>query len=142
MDAAELQKAVAQVPRWWHSIDLGNGIVTPGIKTPAIHQQELASWRLMDLHGKTVLDVGAWDGYYAFEAERRGAKRVVAVDHYVWSVDWAKAMAYREHCEREGTVPPGVAPRRVCLATGRTSRQARFRSSSRRTRKPCRTGRR
>ena len=30
------------------------------------------------LSGKTVLDVGAWDGYFSFEAERRGAARVVA----------------------------------------------------------------
>ncbi|MDX2030131.1 MAG: DUF1698 domain-containing protein, partial [Blastocatellia bacterium] len=34
-----------------------------------------------DLRGKRVLDIGAWDGFYTFEAERHGAE-VVAVD--VW----------------------------------------------------------
>jgi len=33
-----------------------------------------------DLTGKTVLDVGARDGYFSFEAERRGASRVLAID--------------------------------------------------------------
>jgi tRNA (mo5U34)-methyltransferase len=31
-----------------------------------------------------VLDVGAWDGYFSFEAERRGASRVLAADHFAW----------------------------------------------------------
>jgi tRNA (mo5U34)-methyltransferase len=31
-----------------------------------------------------VLDVGAWDGFFSFEAERRGAERVVAVDGPAW----------------------------------------------------------
>ena len=33
-----------------------------------------------DLTGATVLDVGTTNGGFAFEAERRGAVRVVAVD--------------------------------------------------------------
>jgi len=36
------------------------------------------------LEGRTVLDVGAWDGFFSFEAERRGAARVLAVDSYCW----------------------------------------------------------
>lgn len=32
------------------------------------------------LEGLTVLDIGAWDGFFSFEAERRGAERVVAFD--------------------------------------------------------------
>jgi tRNA (mo5U34)-methyltransferase len=31
-----------------------------------------------------VLDVGSWDGFYAFEAERRGASRVLATDSFAW----------------------------------------------------------
>jgi tRNA (mo5U34)-methyltransferase len=30
------------------------------------------------------LDVGCWDGFYSFEAERRGASRVLATDSYTW----------------------------------------------------------
>lgn len=36
------------------------------------------------LAGKQVLDIGAWDGFFSFEAERRGAARVVAADYYSW----------------------------------------------------------
>jgi tRNA (mo5U34)-methyltransferase len=35
--------------------------------------------------GKTVLDIGANDGFFSFEAERRGASRVLATDHFHWS---------------------------------------------------------
>jgi len=36
------------------------------------------------LDGLSVLDVGAWDGYFSFEAERRGAARVLATDYFSW----------------------------------------------------------
>jgi tRNA (mo5U34)-methyltransferase len=35
-----------------------------------------------DLSGKRVLDVGAWDGYWTFEALKRGAREVVAIDDF------------------------------------------------------------
>lgn len=64
---------------WWHRIDLGGGVITPGgcgsdggLGLPD------------DLTGKTVLDIGAWDGYYAFACERRGAADVLATDSFVW----------------------------------------------------------
>ncbi len=38
-----------------------------------------------DLTGKSVVDVGAWDGYFSFECEQRGAAKVLATDHYCWS---------------------------------------------------------
>jgi tRNA (mo5U34)-methyltransferase len=83
-DRAALAAEVAQVSRWWHSIDLG-GIVTPGEKGDlAAMERELASLRLPDVKGRTVLDIGAWDGFYSFAAERLGASRVVALDHFVW----------------------------------------------------------
>jgi tRNA (mo5U34)-methyltransferase len=66
---------------WWHRIDLGSGIITPGPDdTPA----KIAAAHLpADLTGKTVIDVGAWDGAFSFECERRGAE-VLATDHYIW----------------------------------------------------------
>ncbi len=39
-----------------------------------------------DLHGKSFLDIGTWDGWFAFTAERLGASRVVALDHFVWDM--------------------------------------------------------
>jgi tRNA (mo5U34)-methyltransferase len=69
--------------RWFHSIDLRNGVVTPGIFDTAA---QLPRFHIpQDLSGKTVLDIGAWDGFYSFEAERRGAKRVLATDSFAWS---------------------------------------------------------
>lgn len=83
-----VQESIAsrvQQLRWFHSIDLGNGIVTPGSKTQERHRIEAAAFfDPIDLTGKTVLDIGAWNGFYSFEAERRGAARVVASDHHCW----------------------------------------------------------
>src|SRR5262245_1284794 len=96
---------VSSVGFWWHSIDFGDGIVTNGAKSSEVLRRELESLRLPDLGGKTVLDIGAYDGFYSFEAERRGAKRVVALDHYAWSLDLPNSIAYWRDCARRG-VPP------------------------------------
>ena len=37
-----------------------------------------------DLTGWSVLDIGAWHGYFSFECERRGADRVLATDSFAW----------------------------------------------------------
>ncbi|HYN08920.1 MAG TPA: DUF1698 domain-containing protein [Vicinamibacterales bacterium] len=68
--------------RWYHTIDLGQGLVTKGVDdTP----YRLARLDLpASLAGRSVLDIGAWDGFFSFEAERRGASRVVAADSYSW----------------------------------------------------------
>ena len=68
--------------RWFHRIDLGNGVITPGEDESAA---KLARIRMPQrLDGWSVLDIGAWDGFFSFEAERRGAARVVAVDPECW----------------------------------------------------------
>jgi tRNA (mo5U34)-methyltransferase len=81
MEVEELKKEVAKI-EWWHYIDLGNGIITPGRgdnfkMLPALDLPD-------DLTGKTVLDVGAWDGFFSFEAEKRNAARVLATDSFSW----------------------------------------------------------
>jgi tRNA (mo5U34)-methyltransferase len=60
---------------WWHSIPLRPGITTPG-KSHNLFVEQIMSLP-DDLHGKSVLDIGAWDGGYSFLCERRGAERVV-----------------------------------------------------------------
>ncbi|HTU45274.1 MAG TPA: DUF1698 domain-containing protein [Bryobacteraceae bacterium] len=71
-----------QAIRWWHRISLGDGIVTPG---PDDTPLKIAAAHLpADLTGKTVIDVGTWDGAFAFECEHRGASRVLATDLFVW----------------------------------------------------------
>ena len=77
--------ARAEAIRWYHSIDLGGGIVTKGVDDSPVR---LARLDLPpSLEGLTVLDIGAWDGFFSFEAERRGATRVVAADYFSWHGD-------------------------------------------------------
>ena len=105
--ADELRARVDEVAFWWHSIDLGDGIVTPGAKSSTWLEEELARLKLGDLSGKSVLDIGAYDGYYSFAAERLGAERVVAFDQYVWSADMPGYMEYRDQRVAAGlTVEP------------------------------------
>jgi tRNA (mo5U34)-methyltransferase len=73
----------ANAIRWWHSIDLGNGIVTKGATDTRTKIRHVGMPD--DLTGWSVLDIGAWDGFFSFEAEKRGASRVVALDHVVWN---------------------------------------------------------
>ncbi|HEX3840207.1 MAG TPA: methyltransferase domain-containing protein [Acidimicrobiales bacterium] len=58
-----------------------------------------------NFEGLSVLDIGAWDGYYSFLAERNGASRVVALDHYAWGVDVNARNAYWADCVASGTLP-------------------------------------
>ncbi|MGH9765872.1 MAG: methyltransferase domain-containing protein [Blastocatellia bacterium] len=65
---------------WWHSIDLGDGRITAGVHSVDSLRDNYARFNLPeDLTGKRVLDIGCWDGFYSFEAERHGAE-VVAID--------------------------------------------------------------
>jgi tRNA (mo5U34)-methyltransferase len=81
MTTTDLERRVA-AHRWYHSIDLGHGIVTRGIDDTPLR---LARLQLpASLAGLSVLDIGAWDGFFSFECERRGAARVVAADYYSW----------------------------------------------------------
>jgi tRNA (mo5U34)-methyltransferase len=82
--AEPIRSEVAKV-RWFQQIDLGNGIVTPGTEHSAGKLEILGIPD--DLRGWSVLDVGAWDGYFSFEAERRGARPVLATDHFCWGGD-------------------------------------------------------
>ena len=63
---------------WYHCIELPDGSVTPGAfdLRPSTKVVPLPA----DLSGRRCLDVGTWDGFWAFEMERRGAAEVVAID--------------------------------------------------------------
>jgi tRNA (mo5U34)-methyltransferase len=67
--------------RWYHSIEIEPGLVTPGMLSLDVLRRNLEYVGMpRRLDGLSVLDIGAWDGFYSFEAERRGAARVVAYD--------------------------------------------------------------
>lgn len=48
-----------------------------------------------------MLDVGAWDGYFSFEMERRGAS-VSALDHYAWSINHRQWQEYTSRARAAG----------------------------------------
>lgn len=71
---------------WFHSIPLRPGITTNGAKSEEIlDQEEQAFMAGLDFRGRTVLDVGTWNGFYSFAAKRRGAARVLATDYFTWT---------------------------------------------------------
>lgn len=75
----EAQRLIATHPHWYHQIEVAPGVVTPGVNES---QMILDALRLPDrLDGMRVLDIGARDGYFSFECERRGASEVVAIDY-------------------------------------------------------------
>lgn len=81
-----LRAAVAANRHWYHTLELAPGVVTPGHfdLRPVVDR---LPWP--DVEGRRCLDVGTYDGFLAFELERRGAREVVAVDisdHESW--DW------------------------------------------------------
>jgi tRNA (mo5U34)-methyltransferase len=100
-DATELQ-AQADSISWFHSIDLGNGVTTKGLSD---RNATVRKDQFPDFADRSVLDIGAWDGYYSFFAERSGASRVVALDHYAWGLDFAARDQYWNECRAKGALP-------------------------------------
>ena len=77
-DAAPDPRARVEAHDWYHTIDLAPGLTTPGwFDTRAtVGKVPLPQ----SLAGRRCLDVGTWDGFWAFEMERRGAASVTAID--------------------------------------------------------------
>jgi SAM-dependent methyltransferase len=72
--------AIEAVPFWFHTFSLNRAeaIYAPGAARD--HRYRLPSLP-GDFNGMRVLDVGTFDGFYAFLAEHRGATRVLAIDN-------------------------------------------------------------
>jgi len=87
MTREEILSELKRLEPWFHRIDLGDGLYT---KTESVMGEPVdhpfGPWQTIqkllprDLSDKTLLDVGCNAGFYAFEANRRGAKRVLGVD--------------------------------------------------------------
>jgi len=73
-----IAEQVAAVPFWYHKIDLGNNVITPGW---APHDESMYKVP-PDMTGRRVLDCGAWDGFWTFKAIRQGAEFVQAIDDF------------------------------------------------------------
>lgn len=92
-EARALVERVSQID-WYHAVELPHGIVTPG---RADHRDQVSRYGLPeDMTGMRALDVATFDGFWAFEMERRGAD-VLATDIGCWSeadipARWAERM--------------------------------------------------
>jgi tRNA (mo5U34)-methyltransferase len=80
---------------WHQRFELAPGVWTPGI-SPVAWLCETAQLPA-DLSGLTALDVGTTNAGAAFELERRGAERVVAID--IYDPDWFGVRALSEFLE-------------------------------------------
>ncbi len=78
MTSSDIQSRIDAFDYWYHRIELPGGIITPGWAPLSSKIYDIPD----SLEGKRVLDVGAWDGYWTFEALKRGAKEVVAIDDF------------------------------------------------------------
>jgi tRNA (mo5U34)-methyltransferase len=73
----EARRMIAAHENWYHQIEVAPGVVTPGVNASQLSLEVLHLPERLD--GLRVLDVGARDGFFSFECERRGAD-VVAID--------------------------------------------------------------
>jgi len=77
LDVDNLGSEVAKLD-WYHTMELPGGVVTQG---KFDHRGVVPLYGFpADLSGKRVLDVGTFDGFFAFEFEKRGADEVIAID--------------------------------------------------------------
>jgi hypothetical protein len=69
--------------KWWHRIELAPGFYSPGMVKHGEDGSNYEETRFgipADLTGKSVLDIGGWDGYFAFACEKRKASKIVVCD--------------------------------------------------------------
>jgi len=82
--AVRIEEEIAALGEWFHNMNLA------GVQTAPFHplgDYPTIKWRRfehaipLDLRGKTVLDIGCNAGFYSLEMKRRGADRVLGIDH-------------------------------------------------------------
>ena len=117
-----LAREVAALP-WYHTIDLGDGIVTPGVfdLRPAVSQFGVPE----RLDGKTVLDVGPGNGFFTFLFEERGAE-VTTVELPSWDAHDASPVLKAFYQSEEGqAVAPNIHDALGLVARAKGSRVTR-----------------
>lgn len=78
--------------KWYHEFDFGNDLKARSTTADTEHHRHI--WKFIEQHldtidfsNKSVLDIGCWDGFWSFYAERRGARGVLATDDH--TQNWA-----------------------------------------------------
>lgn len=100
MTDEELREGIAK-HKWWHSIELAPGIVTPG----KAHNRFVAEILHLpeDMTGMDVLDVGCWDGFFSFLCEKRGARTIVGCD--IWETTGQEAFNFAREVLDSKVIP-------------------------------------
>lgn len=101
----QLREAIGAHEHWYHTLELAPGLVTDGWfdLRPIVGRLPFP-----DLSGKRCLDIATFDGFFAFEMERRGASEVVATDlTNPEDLDWPPAMRADPARMRGLAGPPG-----------------------------------
>jgi tRNA (mo5U34)-methyltransferase len=70
---------------WWHSIEFPNGVISRGGKCVEMLESEAEFVFKYPVDGNSVLDLGAWNGYFTAKACRLGATDILAVDQPTWN---------------------------------------------------------
>lgn len=83
MDAAQKREGIKNFRFWYHKINLGDDIITPGLDLEPVWDTIRDCRESFDYRDKRVLDIASFDGMWAFEAEKLGASQVVATDCYL-----------------------------------------------------------
>ena len=109
--------------RWYHSIELPNGLLTPGLYdlTSAVPHSLLPA----SLRGRRCLDVGTHDGFWAFEMEARGADDVVAID-----LDDSAQFQFRHPVPPLDLIEQDIAVRTHAFKTAQAARRSQVRRES------------
>jgi tRNA (mo5U34)-methyltransferase len=94
---AQFQELLNGQEFWFHNFEFSNGCSTFG-RDPS--ELKLLSLQLPPLNGKSVIDVGAFDGFFSLQAEALGASQVVACDHLAWTWPASCARANIELVQR------------------------------------------
>lgn len=79
-----IERTIADLGPWFHNLDLGGVLTAPEHSLgdyPRFKFSRFEHCLPESLAGKTVLDVGCNAGFYSLEMKRRGAERVVGIDH-------------------------------------------------------------
>ncbi len=114
---SDLAAAVASNSNWYHSIELPDGTLTPGNVDLRSSAKKLLAGRI---DGLRALDVGTFDGFWAFELERRGAQTVAIDVERLDAAQWPPRNRARllEMAERLGGVELGKGFRIAHAALG------------------------
>jgi len=93
----EIESKIAELGPWFHNLSLSGVQTAPNHflgDYPAAKWQNFQHAIPSDLTGMTVLDVGCNAGFYSIEMKRRGARRVLGIDHDVQYLEQARFAAH------------------------------------------------